>query len=75
MLFRELEHDRASQDKHVACPLLALWGSEGFVGQMYDVPAVWRRRANDVSGHGLPCGHFLVEECPQETLAALPSFF
>ncbi len=70
----DLAHDRADGDRLVECPLLALWGSEGFVGQMYDVPAVWRRRARDVQGRGLPCGHFLVEECPQETLADLQAF-
>lgn len=70
----DLEHDRADAHRQVECPLLALWGSEGFVGQMYDVPAVWRRRARDVSGHGLPCGHFLVEEASVATLKALQAF-
>ena len=70
----DLEHDRADEHRQVECPLLALWGSEGFVGQMYDVPALWRRRARHVSGHGLPCGHFLVEEAPAATLTALQAF-
>jgi hypothetical protein len=28
-----------------------------------------------VSGAGLPCGHFLAEEAPDETYAALSEFF
>jgi haloacetate dehalogenase len=28
-----------------------------------------------VRGQGLPCGHFLPEEAPDETYAALRSFF
>ena len=70
----DLAHDRADEERRVECPLLALWGSEGVVGQMYDVPAVWRRRARDVTGHALPCGHFVVEEAPDGTLAALERF-
>lgn len=70
----DLAHDRADEERRVECPLLALWGSEGVVGQMYDVPGVWRRRARDVTGHALPCGHFVVEEAPDGTLAALERF-
>ncbi len=70
----DLEHDEADLHRRVQCPLLALWGELGFVGQMYDVPAVWRERADDVTGGALACGHFLVEEAPEETLAALQAF-
>ncbi|SEO79927.1 haloacetate dehalogenase [Aquisalimonas asiatica] len=70
----DLEHDEADLHLRVQCPLLALWGELGFVGQMYDVPAVWRERADHVTGDGLACGHFLVEEAPEETLAALQAF-
>jgi haloacetate dehalogenase len=73
----DLEHDQADMDagRRVGCPVLALWGEKGFVGRKYDVVAEWRRRADDVRGHGLPCGHFLPEEAPEETLAALREFF
>ena len=56
-------------------PLLALWGEAGFVGNNYDVLAEWRQVASDVSGHGVPGGHYLPEEAPDETLAALRNFF
>jgi haloacetate dehalogenase len=39
------------------------------------VLAVWRERARDVQGRALPCGHFLAEEVPAETLAELRAFF
>jgi len=70
----DLEHDRADAEKRVACPLLVLWGAEGVVGKMFDAPALWREKARDVRGHALPCGHFLPEEAPRETLAALNEF-
>jgi haloacetate dehalogenase len=40
----------------------------------YDVVAAWRERAQNVQGKPLPCGHFLPEEAPAETLAELKKF-
>ncbi len=69
----DLEHDRASTQK-LSMPLLALWGAAGFVGSAYDVLATWREVAQDVRGQAVPGGHFLPEEAPEETLAALLEF-
>jgi haloacetate dehalogenase len=71
----DLEHDRADLDKRIDCPLLALWGAHGVMQRCYDVLAVWRERARHVQGRALPCGHFLAEEAPAETLAELRAFF
>lgn len=71
----DLEHDRADLGRRLPMPLLALWGERGLVGRSWDVPAVWREHAESVEGAALPCGHFLPEEAPAETLAALLSFF
>ena len=70
----DLEHDRADSEKRIACPLLVLWGAEGVVGKMFDALALWRDKASNVRGRALPCGHFLPEEAPEETLAALQEF-
>jgi haloacetate dehalogenase len=70
----DLEHDRADLDRKLACPLLALWGAEGVIERSYDVLEIWRERAEDVTGKALPCGHFLAEEAPAETLNALLDF-
>jgi haloacetate dehalogenase len=72
----DLDHDR--EPTRVRCPLLVLWGGDGFVGQHYDVLDVWRAHAADpalVQGEALPCGHFLPEEVPEETYRALRAFF
>ena len=55
-------------------PCYLLWGARGLVGQMYDVLAVWRERASNVSGKALPCGHWVAEEVPNETLEELKAF-
>ncbi|MGD9530372.1 alpha/beta fold hydrolase [Pseudonocardia sp.] len=70
----DLEHDRADAGRSVEAPLLVLWGSRGVVGRSGDVLAVWRERATDVRGGAVDAGHFLVEERPAETLAALQGF-
>lgn len=70
----DLEHDRADAGKRIECPLLVLWGAKGVVARTYDVLAEWRKKAGEVEGGALPGGHFLPEECPEETLAALSGF-
>ena len=70
----DLEHDRADLGRMIACPLLALWGAKGLVGQQFDVLALWRERAEDVTGRSIDCGHYLAEEAPADTLAALQAF-
>jgi haloacetate dehalogenase len=72
--------DRALDDtdrgvRKIACPLLALWGAKGRLPDWYDVPAVWRDWADDVTAQAIDAGHFLAEEKPVETAAALRAFF
>lgn len=71
----DLEHDEADRERRIACPLLVLWGLKALMEKHYDVLATWRAKAGDVRGRGLPCGHFLAEEAPEETLADLIAFF
>jgi haloacetate dehalogenase len=73
----DLEHDAADAEagRVVEQPLLVLWGTRSVVGTGPDDPLdVWRTRARQVSGHGVDAGHFLAEQRPVETLAALRSF-
>jgi haloacetate dehalogenase len=71
----DLDHDAADADARLAAPLLALWGARGVVGRSYDVLATWREKAADVRGHALATGHYLPEEAPEATAAALAAFF
>jgi haloacetate dehalogenase len=70
----DLVHDEADMDKKVACPVLVLWGAKDLVGRKYDVLAIWRERATQVSGKGLASSHWLAEEVPDETLAEVKPF-
>ncbi len=72
----DLEHDRTDRaaGRVLKMPLLALWGQAGVIASMFDCLADWREVAANVVGRALPCGHFIPEEAPQETLAEIGAF-
>lgn len=71
----DLEHDESDFDKKIECPLLVLWGSQGFVHRTFDVLETWREKGVDVRGRALNCGHFVPEEQPVEVVNELKQFF
>jgi haloacetate dehalogenase len=70
----DLVHDAADSDRRVEAPVLALWGSRGTIGALYDVLECWREKASDVRGEPIDCGHSPQEEAPEALLAALDNF-
>lgn len=70
----DLEHDRASRvrgDK-VACDMVVLWGERGVVNRLFQPLGLWQAQcAGRVTGQALPAGHFIPEELPSQTAAAL----
>ena len=73
----DLEHDRADVQagRRLVQPLRVLWGEHGAVGRCFDVLALWRERATQVTGEALPCGHYLAEELPDQVAAQALNFF
>ncbi len=73
----DLDHDRAdiAAGLKLPQPLRVLWGEHGTVAQCFDVMALWRERASNVTGRALPCGHYIAEEAPAELLAEAVQFF
>ena len=72
----DLEHDRADIEagRMVECEMLALWGADGAVGKCFQPLEEWRKVARRVTGHALPCGHYIAEEIPAQLLAEVLPF-
>ena len=73
----DLAHDRESRARgeKIACDTLVLWGAHGVVQRLFDPLALWQAQcAASVTGWAMPAGHFIPEQLPEETAAALRSF-
>jgi haloacetate dehalogenase len=71
------DHARDAEDGAIVHhPLLVLWGEDSFVGRHYNLMEVWEQYANQAEGSAIPdSGHFVPEENPDATAAALAAFF
>lgn len=66
--------DEADYGKRkIACPMLAIWG-ERAGSPPRNLLEVWKEWAADVRGLPIVSGHFLAEEAPGPTLAAMTEF-
>ena len=72
----DLADDATSRERgqFVTAPVLALWGTQSYVGRNFDVVDVWRRFATDVRGAAVEADHYVAEEASAETLAGLSRF-
>jgi haloacetate dehalogenase len=61
--------------KKITCPLLALWGAAGIPSETSGPLGIWREWATKVEGKAIDSGHFVAEENPEATAAALLEFF
>jgi haloacetate dehalogenase len=72
------EADLADRDvgRKIKAPVLVLWSSDYLNASKgsFDPRVVWREWADDVTGREINSGHFLAEENPDDTAAAIRSF-
>lgn len=74
----DLEHDAESRARgeKIACDTLVLWGERGVVQRLFQPLELWQAQCHArVSGQAMPAGHFIPEELPEATAAALSNFF
>jgi haloacetate dehalogenase len=74
---RDLEADEESRarGKRITCPALVLWGESGIPAAGASPLDIWRETfAPQAEGEAIVGGHFLPEENPSATLAALKAF-
>jgi len=73
----DVTHDAADKDagRKIACPTLALWGAAGIAAGAATPLDTWREWCERVQGEPIEAGHFIPEENPAATIAALDRFF
>jgi haloacetate dehalogenase len=73
----DLQHDREDRqaDRRIRGPVLALWSISGFAADFGDPLHIWEKWAEQVTGHAIDSGHFIMEEAPQIVQEAFLDFF
>ena len=74
----DLDMDTADFDagRKLTVPALILWGAKGGVGRNHNARDIWPRYASNIVRMAtVPSGHYLQDECPDETYAELHAFF
>ena len=73
----DVAHDEADRmaGHRIACPLQVLWGANGALPGFYeDVLNVWRPWADELEGAAVEASHFVPEDQPEQTAAAILAF-
>jgi haloacetate dehalogenase len=73
----DLAADEADYDagRKIACPTAVFWGDKGIPSNTSGPLDIWHEWCTDVTGHAIASGHFLPEENPDATVAAIEQFF
>lgn len=73
----DLVDDRRDRDlgRRIEPELLVMWGLSSYVGRAFDVASIWRTYADEVTLAPIDSDHYLPEEAPEATSAALLDFF
>ncbi|MFA8384358.1 MAG: alpha/beta fold hydrolase [Pelagibaca sp.] len=66
--------DRADLNRSVTCPALVLYGADGAMAHLLDVPATWRDRLSTMRHAAIEGGHFFPDQSPKATTEALLGF-
>ncbi|MCZ8376007.1 MAG: alpha/beta hydrolase [Beijerinckiaceae bacterium] len=72
----DMDHDEASRQAgtRIDCPVLVLWGEVGIPAAGASPLEAWKIFAPHATGAPIRAGHFLPEENPADTLAAIKAF-
>lgn len=61
--------------RKIACPVLAIWGSNSHCGRHFKPFEAWAEWADDLHGFAVPTGHYPAEHRPDLIYPALWEFF
>ena len=60
--------------RKITCPVAVFWGDKGIPDKTGGPLDIWRDWCLNVTGHAIASGHFLPEENPDATVAAIEGF-
>mgnify|MGYP001082705791 CR=1 FL=1 len=67
-------HDKADLNRQVTCPALVLYGEDGAMAKLLNVPAPWQPRLTRMTAQAIEGGHFFPDQSPDATQHALLTF-
>ena len=70
----DVTHDAEGLANRVSCPVLVLYGSNGVMASLFDIPGEWRKICDSVVDTSLPGGHFFVDQFPEATAEIVDGF-
>lgn len=66
--------DTADLPRRIHCPALIMYGADGVMANLYDIPATWSDRLTNLRAVAMPGGHFFVDHAPEKTARTLLDF-
>jgi haloacetate dehalogenase len=70
----DLAIDTADLARQVQAPSLIVFGAQGVMHKLFDIPKEWQPRLAHMQSAHLPGGHFFPDQFPQETARVLLEF-
>lgn len=70
----DLANDLADSGRKVTAPVLVMYGAQGVMARLYDIPATWVNRCETMTSIALPGGHFFPDSAPLDVIETLGSF-
>ena len=70
----DVHHDAADVGRKFSGPALVLYGADGAMARLFDVPETWDAWLDTMTAEAIPGGHFFPDQSPDATLDALRRF-
>ncbi len=71
----DIAHDDADDGAKLSMPIRVLWARSGTIDRCFDPLALWKERANNVTGSAVDATHYMAEEIPDVITSELVAFF
>lgn len=70
----DLADDLADQKQRIAAPVQILYGADGAMARLYDIPGTWADRCTAMEATAIPGGHFFPDASPTEVTDRVAMF-